>query len=152
MTDNDTTLADLRQRVAEFVAARDWEQFHTPKNLSGAIAIEVAELMEHFQWLTGEQAAAAMQNGAKRAAVADELADVLIYALSLANVLDLDVSAAMLSKLERNEQRFRVAAWGATRRRPVEEWRGRARGANEKCRDNQSLHCARYERCCKSAS
>ncbi|MBE9508810.1 MAG: nucleotide pyrophosphohydrolase [Chloroflexi bacterium] len=115
MTDERTTLAELRQRVAEFVDARDWKQFHTPQNLSAAIAIEAAELMEHFQWLTGEQAAAAMQDEAKRAAVADELADVLIYALSLANALEVDVSAAVASKLERNEQRF-----------PVKEWRGRA--------------------------
>jgi NTP pyrophosphatase (non-canonical NTP hydrolase) len=114
-TDDDTTLADLRQRVAEFVAARAWEQFHTPRNLSAAIAIEAAELMEHFQWLTDEQAAIAMQDGAKQAAAADELADVLIYALSLANALDVDVSAAVRGKLERNERRF-----------PVEEWRGRA--------------------------
>ena len=113
MADNDTTLADLRRRVAEFVAARDWEPFHTPKNLSIAIGVEAAELMEHFQWLTYEQAATVMQDGEKRAAVADELADVFIYGLSLANVLDVDVSAAVSSKLERNEQRF-----------PVEEWRG----------------------------
>jgi len=118
--DNATILANLRQRVAEFVAARDWEQFHTPKNLSLAIAIEVAELMEHFQWLTDEQASAAMQDEAKRTAVADELADVLIYALSLANALDVDVCTAVLDKLERNERRF-----------PTQEWRGRARGVND---------------------
>jgi NTP pyrophosphatase (non-canonical NTP hydrolase) len=87
--------------------------------------------MEHFQWLTDERAAVAMQNEAKRAAVADELADVLIYALSLANALNVDVSVAVLDKLERNEQRFRVAAWATTRRRPAEEWRGRARGVND---------------------
>ena len=113
-------MAHLRQRVAEFVAARDWEQFHVPKNLSIAIAVEAAELMEHFQWLTHEQAAAAMQDEARRAAVADELADVLIYVLSLANALGVDVSAAVLSKLERNERRF-----------PIEAWRGRARGVGE---------------------
>jgi dCTP diphosphatase len=117
MTDYDTTLADLRQRVAEFVAARGWERFHVPKNLSVSIAVEAAELMEHFQWLTREQVAMAMQDEVKRAAVADELADVLIYGLSLANVLDVDVSTAVLSKLERNEQRF-----------PAEKWRGCARG------------------------
>ncbi len=117
MADHDTTLADLRQRVAEFVAARDWEQFHVPRNLSVAIAVEAAELMEHFQWLTHEQAAAAMQEEAKRAAVADELADVLIYGFSLANALGVDVSTVVLSKLERNERRF-----------PAEAWRGRARG------------------------
>ncbi len=117
MADHDTTFADLRRRVAEFVAARDWEQFHTPKNLSMSVAIEAAELMEHFQWLTQEQAAVAVQDEAKRAAVADELADVLIYALGLANTLDVDVSTAILSKLERNERRF-----------PAGEWRGHARG------------------------
>jgi NTP pyrophosphatase (non-canonical NTP hydrolase) len=85
--------------------------------LSAAIAIETAELMEHFQWLTQEQTVVAMQDGAKRAAVADELADVLIYALSLANTLDVDVSDAISDKLEQNERRY-----------PVEQWRGRARG------------------------
>ena len=117
MADQDTTLADLRQRVAEFVAARSWEQFHVPKNLSISVAVEAAELMEHFQWLTHEQATVALQDEEERAAVADELADVLIYALSLANALDVDVSAAVLSKLERNEKRF-----------PAPEWQGRARG------------------------
>lgn len=120
MADHDTTLADLRQRMAEFVAARDWEPFHTPKNLSVSIAVEAAELMEHFQWLTNEQAVAAVQDEAKRAAVADELADVFIYGLSLANALDVDVSTAVLSKLERNERRF-----------PAKKWRGRARGVED---------------------
>ncbi len=120
MADHDTTCADLRQRVAEFVAARDWEQYHVPKNLSVSVAVEAAELMEHFQWLTHEQAASAMQDEEKRAAVADELADVLIYAFSLANVLDVDVSTAILDKLERNEHRF-----------PVNEWRGQAQGRKD---------------------
>ncbi|MBU0704867.1 MAG: nucleotide pyrophosphohydrolase [Chloroflexi bacterium] len=114
MTDKAITLDHLRRRVAQFVAARNWEQFHPPKNLSGSIAIETAELMEHFQWLTDEQAAVALQDKAKLAAVTDELADVLIYALSLANALGVDVSAAVLNKLERSELRF-----------PVEEWWGR---------------------------
>ena len=120
ITDDEATVAHLRQCVAEFVAARDWEQFHVPRNLSVAIAVEAAELMEHFQWLTHEQAAAAMQEEARRAAVTDELADVLIYGLSLANALDVDVSTVVLSKLERNERRF-----------PIEAWRGRARGVGE---------------------
>jgi NTP pyrophosphatase (non-canonical NTP hydrolase) len=113
--DDETTLADLRRRVAAFVAARDWEQFHTPKNLSIAVAIEAAELMEAFQWLSDEEAAA-LEDEEKRAAVVDELADVLIYALSLANALGVNVSTAVVEKLERNEHRF-----------PVEDWRGRAR-------------------------
>jgi NTP pyrophosphatase (non-canonical NTP hydrolase) len=113
------TLAQLRRRVAEFVAARDWESYHTPKNLSMAIAVEAAELMEHFQWLTHEQAGAALEDEARRAAVADELADVVIYCLSLANALDVDVSVAVLDKLARNDQRF-----------PAAVWRGRARGVD----------------------
>jgi NTP pyrophosphatase (non-canonical NTP hydrolase) len=120
MADHDTTLADLRQRVAEFVAARDWEQYHVPKNLSVSVAVEAAELMEHFQWLTHEQAAAAMQDDERRAAVVEELADVLIYALSLANVLNVDLSAAIVDKLAQNERRF-----------PVAEWRGQARGIKD---------------------
>jgi dCTP diphosphatase len=113
--DADTTLAYLRRRVTDFVSVRAWEQFHTPKNLSAAIAIEAAELLELFQWLTDCEAAAAMEDEVERAAVVDELADVLIYALSLANALEVDLSTAILRKLERNERRF-----------PVERWRGRA--------------------------
>ncbi len=116
VADEETTLADLRGHVAAFVAARDWEQFHSPENLGQAIAVEAAELMEHFLWLSKEQAASALEDEVKRAAVADELADVLIYALSLANALRVDVSAAVLGKLERNERRF-----------PIELWRGCAR-------------------------
>jgi NTP pyrophosphatase (non-canonical NTP hydrolase) len=114
--DDETTLADLRRHVAEFVAARDWEQFHTPKSLSCAVAIEAAELMEAFQWLGDEDAAAALKDEEMRAAVIEELADVLIYALSLANALGISVSGAVLEKLRRNKYRF-----------PVEAWRGRAR-------------------------
>ena len=120
MSDGKTTIAGLRRRVAEFVAARDWEQFHDPKNLTIAIAVEAAELMEHFQWLTADQAAAAVQDEATLAAVADELADVLIYAFSLANALGLDASTVVSSKLDRNERRF-----------PVEEWRGRVDGVED---------------------
>lgn len=117
MSDDRTTLAQLRRQVADFVAARDWESYHTPKNLSVAVAIEAAELMEHFLWLNAEQVAVAMQDAERRAAAADELADVLIYALSMANALEVDVSATVLAKLERNEERF-----------PADQWRGRARG------------------------
>jgi dCTP diphosphatase len=115
-TDAHTTLDALRQAVASFVDARDWRPFHSPKNLAMSIAIEAAELMEHFQWLTTEEAQAAAQNPAERAAVADELADILIYCLSLSNALDLDVSSAVMHKLQANERRY-----------PAEEFRGRFR-------------------------
>jgi NTP pyrophosphatase (non-canonical NTP hydrolase) len=117
MSDAETTLAHMRRQVAQFVAARDWGIYHTPSNLSVAIAIEAAELMEHFLWMTGEQATVAMEDEACRDAVAEELADVMIYTLSLANALGVDMSSVVREKLERNEARF-----------PAREWRGRAWG------------------------
>jgi NTP pyrophosphatase (non-canonical NTP hydrolase) len=115
-TDAHTTVGALRQAVAEFVDARDWQPFHTPKNLSMSIAIEAAELMEHFQWLTTEEVRVAVQKPDETAAIADELADIIIYCLSLSNALDLDVSSAVLGKLQTNEHRY-----------PAEEFRGRFR-------------------------
>jgi dCTP diphosphatase len=114
MSDQNTTLADLRSLMADFVARRDWNQFHSPKNLSMSLAIEAAELMEHFQWLAVEESRAVSQQPHKLAAVAEELADVLCYALALANELNLDVSEAVRNKMVKNEAKY-----------PAEEFRGR---------------------------
>ena len=110
------TVGALRQAVAAFVDARDWQPFHGPKNLSMSIAIEAAELMERFQWLTTEEARIAVEDPDERAAAADELADIIIYCLSLSNALDLDVSSVVLGKLETNEHRY-----------PADRFRGRFR-------------------------
>lgn len=106
MTDATTTLATLRQRVAAFVDERAWNVYHTPKSLSMSIAIEAAELMEHFQWHGNESSRRVATQPAVHTEVADELADVLIYCLALANSLEIDVSEALLAKLARNESRF----------------------------------------------
>jgi dCTP diphosphatase len=106
MSDDQTSVADLRAQVEAFVAERDWAQFHSPKNLSMAIAIEAAELMEHFQWLTIEESKSLVEKGATRGRVLDELADVLIYCLSLANVLDVDLSEAIMRKLAHNARKY----------------------------------------------
>lgn len=103
-----TTVSALRQAVSQFVAERSWEHYHTPKNLSMSIAIEAAELMEHFQWGSLEESDSLVQNSESRLTVADELADVLIYCLALANQADIDLSSAILTKLERNAGRFPV--------------------------------------------
>jgi NTP pyrophosphatase (non-canonical NTP hydrolase) len=124
-TDTHTTVGALRQAVAAFVDARDWQPFHGVKNLSMSIAIEAAELMERFQWLTTKEAQAAVVDPEERAAVADELADIVIYCLSLSNALDLDVSSAVLGKLRSNEHRY-----------PVGEFRGRFRRPEREKRDN----------------
>lgn len=106
--DDTTTIGDLRAAVAGFVAARNWQQYHTPKNLAISIAIEAAEIMEHFQWSSLEEASAYASQPDACAAVADELADVLIYCLSFANAADIDVATAVRAKLARNESRFPV--------------------------------------------
>jgi NTP pyrophosphatase (non-canonical NTP hydrolase) len=114
MPDTETTLMALRQVVRQFVDERDWHPFHSPKNLAMSLAIEAAELMEHFQWLTVEQSRAVVEDPAKRAAVADELADVLCYVLAMANQLQLDLSTAIGEKMAKNARKY-----------PVSEYRGR---------------------------
>src|SRR6266705_3331499 len=111
MPDRTTTLSDLRQLVANFVDARDWQQFHSPKNLSMSLAIEAAELMEHFQWLTVEQSREIPSQPEKLTEVSDELADMLCYALALANELKIDVAKAVRSKMVKNEQKYPAAEY-----------------------------------------
>ena len=104
MADSEMTLRQLREKMAEFVRERDWGQFHTPKNLSMSIAIEAAELMEHFQWLTVEQSKCLDTRAL--AEIGEELADIVIYSLSMANFLDLDLSETVLAKMEKNRQKY----------------------------------------------
>lgn len=104
MNDSQTTLQELKDRMAAFVHERDWEQFHTPKNLSMSIAIEAAELMEHFQWLTVEQSKSLKAD--HLADIGEELADIIIYSLSLANTLGLDLAKTVLAKMEKNIRKY----------------------------------------------
>ncbi len=107
-TDHQTTLGELREAVAKFVAARDWAQYHSPKNLAMSIAIEATEIMEIFQWSESSEGTKILADPAVRAAVADELADVLIYIMSFANQVDLELSQAFWNKMARNERRFPI--------------------------------------------
>lgn len=113
-SDDRTTVAELRALVAEFVSERAWGVFHTPKNLAMSLAIEAAELMEHFQWLTPEQSRALADDPESRRAAGEELADVLAYSLALANELGLDVAEALRAKMAKNRLKY-----------PVDEYRGR---------------------------
>ena len=97
-----------RRRIRDFADERDWGQFHDPKNLAMALSVEVAELVEIFQWLTPDEARAVMA-GDRRQDVADEIADVMTYLLRLVDVLDVDLDAALASKAERNAARYPVA-------------------------------------------
>lgn len=104
MSDKQTTIHDLKKRMAAFVRERDWEQFHTPKNLSMSIAIEAAELMEHFQWLTVEQSKSLKTDALQD--ISEELADIVIYALSMSNFLELDLADTVLKKMEKNIRKY----------------------------------------------
>jgi NTP pyrophosphatase (non-canonical NTP hydrolase) len=106
MNDGQTTVQELRDLVGQFVAERSWEQFHTPKNLAMSLAIEAAELMEHFQWLTAEQSRALADQPGDLEAVAEELADVLAYSLAMANALGLDLAAALERKMALNRIKY----------------------------------------------
>ena len=97
---------NLRDTIRAFAQARDWEQFHTPKNLVMALNVEVAELMEHFQWLSAEQSA--KLDGQTKAEVAQEIGDVLIYLTRLADVLGIDPLQAAFHKIELNAVKYPV--------------------------------------------
>src|SRR5687767_4161005 len=110
MSDATTTLADLRDTVRRFVEERDWGQFHSPKNLSMSLAIEAAELMEHFQWIDIAESRQLKHDPAKLSAIRDEVADVLCYLLALANELELDLSGAMQEKMVKNARKYPAEA------------------------------------------
>jgi dCTP diphosphatase len=114
-SDATTTVADLRQQVLAFARARDWEQFHSPKNLSMALAAEAGELMEPFLWVSSEASLEMMADPAKRAHIADELADVVVYALEFSNITGIDLAAAIETKMRANALKY-----------PVEKARGRS--------------------------
>jgi len=99
-------LNTLKIRLRDFADARDWNQFHSPKNLSMALSAEASEIIEHFQWLTEEQSKNLPQN--KLDEVATELADTLIYLIRLADKLDIDLLTAAQNKIEINEQKYPV--------------------------------------------
>lgn len=121
------SLDELNLRLLEFARARDWEQFHSPKNLAMALAGEAGELLEHFQWLT--EAQSAELSGEKLEAVALEMADILAYLLRLSQRLDIDLVAALDRKIAINEQRY-----------PVGRVRGDARRASEyEARDEEEV-------------
>ncbi len=104
----------LRDALRAFAAERDWDRFHTPKNLAAALAVEAAELLEPFQWLTAEESVALTPE--QRAAVRAEMADVLLYLVRLADRLDVDLLAAARDKIRRNAEKY-----------PVDKARGSAR-------------------------
>ncbi len=97
-------LESIKLKLRKFADERDWNQFHSPKNLSMALIAEAAELVEHFQWLTEKQSSELPENKLKE--VEEELADILIYLVRIADKLDIDLLDAAANKMERNEQKY----------------------------------------------
>lgn len=112
--DQNTTVDVLRREIAAFIRDRDWEQFHDPKNLSMAIATEAAELMEHFRWAKNAESIELVRDPEVKHAVAEELADILAFALSFANAADIDIASTLRAKMAKNATKY-----------PVEKYRGR---------------------------
>jgi NTP pyrophosphatase (non-canonical NTP hydrolase) len=101
-----TDIEILAARLKQFADARDWEKFHTPKNLAIALSVEVSELAEIFQWLTPEESEGVMESVKNADAVRDELADVMIYLTRIASILGVDLIKEANAKIDRNEVRF----------------------------------------------
>jgi dCTP diphosphatase len=113
--DADMRLAELKERVLAFARERDWEQFHSPKNLSMALAAEAGELMENFLWVTTEESAQTARDPKRREAIEHEIADIVIYALQFANQTGIDLASAIATKMAVNARKY-----------PVEKARGRS--------------------------
>jgi NTP pyrophosphatase (non-canonical NTP hydrolase) len=114
MADIDTTIADLKTLVRQFVEERAWQPFHSPKNLAMGIAVEAAELMECFLWLDLPGSYEAAQDPKGREAIADEMADVFCYLLNLSNVIGIDLSEVLRAKMVKNALKY-----------PAEQYKGK---------------------------
>ena len=112
-SDATTTVADLKRLVVRFAEERDWGRFHTPKNLAASVAIEAAELLERFQWLTPEESVAVKDDPTALNAVVEEIADVASYLLNLCDKLGVDFASAFAAKMRKNAEKY-----------PAERFRG----------------------------
>ena len=110
----------VQQQLRDFAKERDWEQFHTPKNLASALAVEAAELLENFQWLTDEQARSVKDDAERMRRIEEEVADVTLYLLRLADVLSLNLQDVDDRKLKINADKY-----------PADKARGNAKKYNE---------------------
>ena len=106
MPDSSTTFQQIKNKIKKFVKDRDWEQFHSPKNLSMSLAIEVAELMESFQWLTDKQSQDLKLDKKKKSELEREIADIAIYLLNFCDVMKIDLTKAIDKKLIENSEKY----------------------------------------------
>lgn len=113
--DQETRIEEIKSRILSFARQRDWEQFHSPKNLAMAIAAESGELLEHFLWMDSEASRDCRQDPKVYAKIRQEIADILIFAIEFANMTEMDIAEAIEEKIALNEEKY-----------PVEKARGRS--------------------------
>ena len=101
-------IESMRQKIREIAKERDWDQYHTPKNLAISLSLEASELLEIFQWLNDPQVAAIQNDPKKMEAIRDELSDVLYWLLRLSDVLSIDLNSAFWAKMQKNIEKYPV--------------------------------------------
>ena len=107
-SDKKTTISELRDKVRNFIKYRDWSKYHNPKDIAISIAIEASELLELFQWVKESDINTITEDSSKFTKLEEELADILIYCLSIANALDIDVTQAIVNKIEKNIAKYPI--------------------------------------------
>jgi len=113
--DSETTIQELKELFRNFVHEREWEKYHHPKDLAESICIEAAELLELFQWFTPDEALCWKDKPSKVKRIGEELADIIMYCLGMANTMKIDVAEAVANKLEKDRTKY-----------PAETYRGKA--------------------------
>lgn len=106
--DNKTTINELKQMVKEFCEERDWDQFHGAKNLTIAMIIEVAELLEHFRWKSEKEVEELLKDPKKKELISDEVADIFYFLIRLAQTYNIDLSTALKNKMRKNMEKYPV--------------------------------------------
>jgi dCTP diphosphatase len=119
-SDDHVTISHLKQVMRHFVAERQWAKYHTPRNLAASIAVEAGELLELFQWLTPQEAVRRSRTDAAfRQALGDEMCDVMMYLIGLANVADINLAAAIHAKMDKNRTKYPVDRYRGWYERPL---------------------------------
>ena len=118
-TDETTTIAQIKTQMKQWVAARNWEKYHLPKNLASSVSIEAGVLLEMFQWLTPDDVIAKSKDPAFRLAVSEEMVDVLMYLISLANVMEIDLAESVVHKMAKNEKKYPAEKFQGHYERPI---------------------------------
>lgn len=114
--DSNAKIEDLKNKIREFLRERDWEKYHNPKDLAEGICVEAAELLQLFQWMSAEEVRVFKEKPSKVERLKEELADVIIYCLSMANAMNIDLASSVLHKLESNRKKY-----------PAKPYHGKAR-------------------------